>query len=75
VQFEYVDAPKGAKDWWLVSDHGYDVDILIKCSLKVMTQICICESTFNEALKMGDIKALGESKLVKRLQDWLRTSS
>ena len=84
VQFEYADAPKGAKDWWLVSDggdidlcltdHGYEVDIVIKCSLKVMTEIWICERTFNDALKMGDIKVLGDPKLVKRLQDWLRTS-
>ena len=84
VQFEYADAPKGAQDWWLVSDggdidlcltdHGYDVDIVIKCQLKVMTQIWICERMFNDALKMGDIKVLGEPGLVKRLQDWLRTS-
>ena len=84
VQFEYADAPKGARDWWLVSDngdidlcltdHGYDVDILIKCSLKVMTEIWICERTFNDALKQGDINVLGEPRLVKRLQDWLRTS-
>ena len=84
--FDYVnpDAPKGAKQWWLVSedgevdlcysDHGYDIDILINCSLKVMTKIWICEQSFNDAVKVGDITIKGEPKLVNRLQDWLRSS-
>ena len=84
VQFEYPDAPIGAKDWWLVSengeidlclnDHGYDVDILIKCSLKVMTEIWICEQSFNDATKAGNINIMGDPKLVNKLQDWLRSS-
>ncbi|MCK5263187.1 MAG: helix-turn-helix transcriptional regulator [Gammaproteobacteria bacterium] len=84
VQFEYPDAPKGGKHWWLVSDngeidlclndHGYEIDILIKCSLKVMTRIWVCEQSFNEAEKVGDIKILGDKKLANKLQDWLRTS-
>ena len=84
VQFEYPDAPPGAKTWWLVSengeidlclnDHGYDIDILIKCSLKVMTEIWICEQSFNDATKAGDINIMGDPKLVNKLQDWLRSS-
>lgn len=84
VQFEYPDAPLGAKNWWLVSengeidlclnDHGYDIDILIKCSLKVMTEIWICEQSFNDATKAGDINIMGDPKLVNKLQDWLRSS-
>lgn len=84
VQFEYPDAPPGAKNWWLVSengeidlclnDHGYDIDILIKCSLKVMTEIWICEQSFNDATKAGDINIMGDPKLVNKLQDWLRSS-
>lgn len=84
VQFEYPDAPVGAKDWWLVSengeidlclnDRGYDVDILIKCSLKVMTEIWICEQSFNDATKAGNINIMGDPKLINKLQDWLRSS-
>lgn len=84
VQFEYPDAPDGAKNWWLVSeegdidlclnDHGYDVDIMITCSLKVMTEIWICERTFNDAAAKRDIVVIGDKKLVNKLQDWLRTS-
>lgn len=84
VQFEYPDAPKGARDWWLVSengeidlclnDHGYDVDIIIRCSLKTMTEIWICEQDFRDAARKGDIKVMGNPKLTNKLQDWLCSS-
>ncbi|MEX2353973.1 MAG: helix-turn-helix domain-containing protein [Gammaproteobacteria bacterium] len=84
VQFEYPDAPKGGRNWWLVSengeidlclhDHGYEVDILIKCSLKIMTEIWICETSFNEAVKKGNVIIMGNSVLINSLQSWLRSS-
>ena len=84
VQFEYPDAPQGARDWWLVSengeidlclnDHGYEVDILIRCSLKVMTKVWICEQLFNEAVNARDIEVMGNPKLTSNLENWLRTS-
>jgi DNA-binding HxlR family transcriptional regulator len=84
VQFEYPDAIKGERDWWLVSENseidlclnnpGYDIDIVIKCSLKTMTEIWICQMSFRDAVKKGDIKVLGDFKLTSKLQDWLRSS-
>lgn len=84
VQFEYPDAPKGERDWWLVTESGeidlclnnpgYDVDIMIQCSLKTMTEIWICQRPFRDAVRKGDIKVLGDSKLTSKLQDWLRSS-
>ena len=84
VQFEYPDAPSGARDWWLVAedgeidlchnDNGYEIDIMIKCSLKTMTEVWICELAFSDAVKQGDIDVLGNPKLVNKLQDWLRSS-
>jgi DNA-binding HxlR family transcriptional regulator len=84
VQFEYADAPPGKQDWWLVSengeidlclsDNGYDVNIVIKCSLKTMTKIWTCQLRFDDAVKKGDIKVLGDAKLVGKLQEWLRSS-
>ena len=85
VQFEYYDAPKEARDWWLVAkkgeidlclnDQGFDVDIMIKCSLKAMTEVWVCQKHFRDAVKNGDIKVTGDSKLINKLQDWLRSSS
>ena len=84
VQFEYPDAPKGERDWWLVSENGeidlclknpgYDVDIMIKCSLKTMSAIWVCQQHFRDAVKNGEVKVLGDSKLTGKLQDWLRSS-
>ncbi|MBC8212549.1 MAG: helix-turn-helix transcriptional regulator [Gammaproteobacteria bacterium] len=84
VQFEYPDAPKGAGQWWLISenkevdlclkDPGYEVDILISCALKTMTSIWICEQSFNAAAASGDIVIKGEPVLAKCLQAWLRSS-
>jgi len=84
VQFEYPDAPKGGGDWWLVSengsvdlclnDHGYEIDVLIKCSLKAMTKVWICERTFNESVKSGEISVMGDPKLTSKLQNWLCAS-
>lgn len=84
VQFEYPDAPRGAKNWWIISeagetdlclnDPGFDVDIVVQCSLRTMTEIWICERTFNEAVRAGDIKVLGDVKLKSKLQSWLCTS-
>lgn len=84
VQFDFPDAPEGTRVWWLVSeggeidlclsDHGYDVDIMIACPLKVMTGIWVCERTFNKAVEEGAISVKGEPRLAKKLQDWLRSS-
>ena len=84
VQFEYFDAPKGAQNWWLVSDngetdlclndHGHEIDIMIKCSLKAMTEVWTCEQTFSNAVAKGNIKVLGDPNLANKLQDWLRVS-
>lgn len=84
VQFEYSDTPKAARDWWLVAekgeidlclnDQGFDVDIMIKCSLKAMTEVWVCQKRFRDAVKNGDIKVAGDPKLINKLQDWLRSS-
>lgn len=84
VQFEYPDAPRGKRDWWLVSksgevdlclsDPGYEVDVVIKCPLKTMTEVWICQRQFRDAVKSGDIKVTGSSKLIGKLQGWLRAS-
>ncbi len=84
IEFEYSDAPEGARNWWLVSenneidlcltDNGYEIDSVIKCSLKSMTAVWICEYSFNDAVRKGEIKVLGNPSIARKLQDWLRTS-
>lgn len=84
IEFEYSDAPEGAQHWWLVcenheidlclTDNGYDVDNLIKCSLKTMTAVWTCEYSFSDAVKKGDIKVMGNPDIAAKLQNWLRSS-
>lgn len=85
IQFEYPDAPDGARDWWLVSengevdlclkDHGFEVDLLIRCSLTSMATVWTCRQSFNDAVKKGNISVMGNAKLALRLQDWLSSSA
>jgi DNA-binding HxlR family transcriptional regulator len=84
VQFEYPDASKGAKNWWLVSENGEvelclnepggDVDIVIKCLLDKMTAVWTCQKKFADAVKQGEIAVFGDEKLVSKLADWLQAS-
>lgn len=85
VRFEYPDAARGARDWWLISepgdvdlclkDPGYAVDIMIRCPLKVMTAVWICQRTFNDAVRKGEVVVMGDPKIVGKLQEWLRASA
>jgi DNA-binding HxlR family transcriptional regulator len=85
VQFEYADASKGAKDWWLVSEHGeielclndpgIDVDIVIKSPLRTMTAVWTCKIEFDDAVRQGEIEVFGDSALTKNLSEWLQSSA
>ncbi len=84
VQFEYPDAPKGAREWWLVSenndidlcldDPGYEIDIIIKSPLATMTAVWTCQKKFNQCVNAGDISVAGDPKLTRHLEDWLQSS-
>lgn len=84
VRFEYPDAPRGGRDWWLVAekgeidlchkDHGYEVDVKIRCSLKTMTSVWICNQCFRDAVRQGDIVVTGKEIDIRKLQEWLRSS-
>jgi hypothetical protein len=39
-----------------------------------MTKIWTCQLRFDDAVKKGDIKVLGDAKLIGKLQEWLRSS-
>jgi len=85
VQFEYPDAPEGARDWWMVSedgeidlclnDPGHEIDVMIRASLRAMTAVWICERQFNDAVEKGEIQVMGTPRITARLQDWLRSSA
>lgn len=85
VQFEYADASRGAKDWWLVSDNGEielclnepgdDVDVVVRSPLSVMTAVWTCQMDFDDAVRSGKIEVFGDSALTKNLSKWLQASA
>lgn len=85
VEFEYPDAGNGAKHWWLIAqqgevdlclkDPGYEVNVLVRCPLRVMTKIWICASTLDEEIKKHQIELLGEPTLIGNFAHWLRASA
>ena len=84
VQFEYDDAARGMTQWWLVceggevdlclDDRGLDVDLLVRCPLKTMTGIWLCERRFSDAVKNGEVQVAGDPRLAGRLERWLGAS-
>ncbi|MCK4707940.1 MAG: helix-turn-helix transcriptional regulator [Gammaproteobacteria bacterium] len=84
VQFEYTEVSRGATEWWLISENGkidlclnspgHDIDVVIQSSLAAMTEVWICRTSFKDAVAQGKIKTLGDPKLTKNLQNWLRSS-
>lgn len=84
VQFEYPDAPKGYRDWWLISekgevdlclsDPGCEVDVLIKSPLAMMTAVWTRQVSFQDVVNKRDIGIFGPSSFTDRMADWLQGS-
>jgi DNA-binding HxlR family transcriptional regulator len=84
IYFEFPDARKGMKHWWLVvaggevdlciDDPGREVDIMLVSSLQVMTQIWMGDITLAQARESGKLKVAGASALVRSVGKWLGAS-
>jgi DNA-binding HxlR family transcriptional regulator len=84
IFFEFPDAKKGMKQWWLVvqegavtlclEDHGQDVDLTIDTSLRTMTQIWMGDCSLGQARTKGLVKLLGTTQWVRSIKDWLGPS-
>ncbi len=84
IFFEFPDAKKGMKHWWLVvaegevdlclDDPGREVDVTLVASLKTMTQIWMGDIFLGQAREQGLLKAIGKSALVRSLGKWLGPS-
>lgn len=84
VFFEFPDAKKGMKHWWLVAqegdielcleDPGHEVDVTINTSLRTMTQIWMGDCSLSQARAKGLVKLLGTTQWVRSVRDWLGPS-
>ena len=85
IYFEFPDAVKGMRQWWLVvaegevdlclEDRGVEVDVSLSTSLRTMTQIWMGDLSLAQARAQGLLKVLGPARLVKCLGEWLGAST
>jgi len=84
ISFEYPDARKGMRHWWLVvhdgeadlclEEPGYEVDVWLTSSLRVMTQIWMGDISFAQARTRGLLKIAGPRGLTRDIAAWLGES-
>jgi len=84
IYFEFADAKKGMKQWWLVVeqsevdlclvDPGREVDITLLSSLRTMTQIWMGDLLLGQARAQGLMKVSGPAALVRNVTKWLGAS-
>jgi DNA-binding HxlR family transcriptional regulator len=85
IYFEFPDAPKGMRRWWLVVDEGevdlcfedpgVEVDLSLSTSLRTMTRIWMGDLSLAQARTQGILKVLGPARLVRCVGDWLGAST
>lgn len=84
VYFEFPDAAKAVRRWWLVIDDGEvdlcledpgdEADVSLSTSLRTMTQVWVGDLSLAQARAQGLLKVVGPARLVKCLGDWLGAS-
>lgn len=84
LQFEYRDAPKEMRWWWLliengsvdlcVSDPGFEVDLFIITEVRIMGPIWIGQRQLEPAIRQGDVVLHGRTDLSRSIGDWLLLS-
>ena len=80
ISFEYEDAPKELKLWWLVvedgqadlcqSDPGFDVDLWVMSTVVTMASVWIGKQTLARAIDDDRIYLAGDEKLQKTMSSW-----
>ena len=85
IQFQYPDAPKRDRGWWLIVepghpidlcsvDPGHDVDLYVTCPLRTMTAIWMGIETVREARESDRLMLTGDRDLIDTMERWLGLS-
>jgi DNA-binding HxlR family transcriptional regulator len=85
VHFEFPDAPRKARRWWLVItkegadvcdvDPGYDVAVAITASLRRMVEIWRGDLSWSDALRPGLLEVDGPEAMRRALPGWFKLSA
>jgi DNA-binding HxlR family transcriptional regulator len=84
VQFNFTNAPKGKRHWWLVLEKdsvdvcltapGYEVGLTIATDPRTMCEVWLGERTFEAARRAGTIKMEGPRELQRAFPKWMQLS-
>jgi hypothetical protein len=84
VRFDYSDAPPELRRWWLLiedqdvdlcqSDPGFDVDLYIATSVRVMGPVWIGQRPLAPAIERESIRVHGRRDLARTVGRWLKLS-
>jgi DNA-binding HxlR family transcriptional regulator len=84
VQFQYPELPANRRNWWLVIDGGtvdlcgvdpgFELDLLVTCSLRTMTAIWMGIASVAQETAAGRLKLDGDPGVARAMQRWLGLS-
>ena len=84
IHFEFPDAKKAVKRWWLliengevgvcIDDPGYEIDLSVVTDVRTMTQVWMGDLSLASARSTNLLKVTGNSRLAKTMGDWLGRS-
>lgn len=85
IQFQYPDAPKNERNWWLIVapdspvdlcsiDPGHDVDLYVTAPLRDMTAIWMGHDSVRQARAEERLLLTGDRDLADTMERWLLCS-
>jgi DNA-binding HxlR family transcriptional regulator len=84
IHFQYPELPEARRNWWLVVDHGavdlcsidpgYEIDLLVRGPLKVMTAIWMGFTIVRREVEAGTLEVDGDRGVASAMQHWLGLS-
>lgn len=85
IQFLYPELQASQKNWWLVIDAGkvdlcnfdpgYELDLLVRSSLRSMTAIWMGLTTVKRETTAGQLELEGDPAIARTMQQWLGLSA
>ncbi len=84
IYFEFADARKGMKRWWLVVDRGevdlclqdpgHEIDLAVSSGLATFTRIWMGDMDLRSACASGEVKLQGRGRLKHTMTQWFGPS-
>ena len=84
IHFQFTDAPRGERLWWLVVEHrtadlcrddpGHEVSVVVESTVRALTEIWTGDSDPEAEIRAGQLNVLGAGRRGQTLWLWLGRS-